>query len=149
MELEDIRQLLEGEGLIGAIEKPSADTPLEQLIVVLEREDGRKLGLQIAFLPDEDAEIEHARLLQFFVGLDEVPPSAVGALHRRLGEVNRSIPLGAFHFHDQVGAVYFRHVSPVPRGNVPAIAPVVVETVWLVDFIMDAVLDRVLGVAAD
>lgn len=143
MELEDIRQLLEGEGLLGTIEPASPAMPLDQLIVVLEREDGRKLALQIAFLRDDDAEIEHARLLQFFVGLDEIAPS--DELQRRLDEVNRRIPLGAFHVHADAGAVYFRHVSPLPRGNVPAIAPVVAETVSLIDYILDASLDRVIG----
>ena len=65
MELEDIRQLLEGEGLLGAVEKATPDLPLDQLIVVLEGDDGRRRGLQIAFLPDDDAEIEGGRLLQF------------------------------------------------------------------------------------
>jgi hypothetical protein len=79
MDLEDIRQLLEGEGLLGAVEKASSVMPLDQLLVVLDLEAGRKLALQIAFLPDDEAEIESGRLLQFFVGLDEVAPSAAAS----------------------------------------------------------------------
>jgi hypothetical protein len=141
MELEDIRQLLEGEGLIGVVQKATPDLPLDQLVVVLEGDDGQRRALQIAYLPDDDAEIEGGRLLQFYVGLDDVPPSEVEATHRRLDEVNRTIPLGAFHLHDELGALFYRHVALVPRGHVPAMAPVLTETVWLIDFILDKQLE--------
>jgi hypothetical protein len=141
MDLEDIRQLLEGEGLVGAVEKASSVMPLDQLLVVLDLEAGRKLALQIAFLPDDDAEIESGRLLQFFVGLDEVAPSA--AVRARIADLNRRIPLGAFHVHDELGAVYYRYVAMLPRGNVPAIAPVVVETVTLIEYILDSSFARI------
>src|SRR5690349_25041666 len=107
MELEDIRQLLEGEGLLGVVQKATPDLPLDQLVVVLEGDDGQRRALQIAYLPDDDAEIEGGRLLQFYVGLDDVAPSEVEATHRRLDEVNRTIPLGAFHLHDELGALFY------------------------------------------
>ena len=62
------------------------------------------------------------------------------ATRRRLDEINRTVPLGAFHLHDEIGALYYRHVALVPRGNVPAMAPVLTETVWLIDFILDTQL---------
>jgi len=144
MELDDIRQLLEGEGMLGSLVPATPEAPIDQLVVVLENEEGRKLALQISYLPDEDAEIEHARLLQFYVGLPgEFAEADLPALHRRLDVLNRTIPLGAFHYHDEAQAVFFRQVSPMPRGSVPALGPVVVETVWVIDFVMDSVADQI------
>jgi hypothetical protein len=149
MELDDIRQLLEGEGLIGMIQPATPEAPLDQLVVVLENVEGRQLGLQIAYLPDEDAEIEHARLLQFYVGLPgEVAEADLPDLHRRIDTINSQIPLGAFSYHAEARGVYFRHVTPMPRGSVPALGPVIVETVWLIDFVMDSVADQVLATAS-
>lgn len=142
MDLEDIRQLLEGEGLLGSVEKASSAMPLDQLIVVL-GDEHRKRALQIAFLPDDDAEIENARLLQFFVGLDDIAPS--DGLRGRIDEVNRRIPLGAFHVHAELGAAYYRYVLLLPRGNVPAMAPVVVEAVTLIEYLLDATLARIIN----
>lgn len=142
MDLDDIRQLLEAEGFVASLERATPDAPLDQLIVVLEPEDGAdRLALQIAFLPDPDAEIEHARLLQFYVGLpEELAAPGPAALYPRLARINRSLPIGALHLHDELGAIYFRHVMLLPRGNVPAVGPVIVEAVWLVDYVLERVV---------
>jgi hypothetical protein len=150
MTLEQIQAALDVEGFLSSVEPATAASPIDQLVVVLELDDERAtLAMQMAFLPDEDAQIEHARLLQHHVALlEEVAPAALAEVYRLLGRINRAIPLGAFHVHDELGGIYFRHVSPLPREDTEATRPVVVETVWLCDYIIDTFFDAIVAVAA-
>jgi hypothetical protein len=66
MTLEQIQAALDVEGFLSSVEPATAASPIDQLVVVLELDDERAtLAMQMAFLPDEDAQIEHARLLQW------------------------------------------------------------------------------------
>lgn len=112
--------------------------------------EGREAPLQmeLSFVPGMEEQLEGASLLQCFVHLPaQVPDAAVPELVRLAALLNTRLPLVGFGYLEAERMACFRHVLMLPRDPAPAEA-LVVQTTWIVSYLLDVFGGAVEAVAA-
>jgi hypothetical protein len=138
MNLTDIQAVLE-EDFETLFYPASEEIPMDQLLVALEhpQTDQEPYMLELLYIPGVQAELDDVKLLQFFLALDNVTPSARVEARHLLTHINQQLPLVGFNLHEAGNYFYFRHVLVMPeesRGYQDGV--VVSETVWLIYYLL-------------
>jgi hypothetical protein len=117
----------------------SEDIPLDRLLVALDnpQDDEEPYMLELLYIPGVQAELDDVKLLQFFLPLDDVLPSALAEARHLLTHINQQLPLVGFNLHEEGRYFFFRYVLVMPeqpRGDQDG--DVVRETVWLIYYLL-------------
>lgn len=108
--------------------------------------------MQIIKVPKvRDSDLPGVEMLQFYVPLPVVvEDSAVNKLLRMLPDINLASPLNGFNYDAGEQAVYFRYLLLIPKGvGAEILKDVIVETVWLIFFVLDNLGADIVAVVAD
>lgn len=137
MELADLKALLVDEGFVAVVDP---DTDPGRVIAVLPVDDGAAEHLlEIMALPVPETQIENARLVQFFAPLaHDLTLDAMAEIAHLLPRINQLAPLMGFNLDYERKLVYFRHVAMLPRSLDASFEALMLETVWLVHYVIDS-----------
>lgn len=138
MELTDIRTLYDNEQLPNMLQPADEERPLDQLVVLLDLEEVEaKLALELVYIPAAEDEFEEVKLLQFFVMFPwEFAGDAQPRLRQTVLELNVNMPIMGFGLHEADEYLYFRHVLMLPKKPNEADGTIIVQTTWLIYFLM-------------
>jgi len=138
MELRDIQKCLDQEGFSTSFQVANPEQPLDQLFVLLELEERDvQLALELVYVPDVEEEFENVKLLQFFVMLPfEIQEADAAQVRKSILQLNLNLPLMAFGFHEVDEYLYFRHVLMLPIATGESDKDVIVQTTWLVYYLI-------------
>ena len=160
MDLQSIRDLLIDEHFEALLEPADDDLPVERITIPLNLEElPGPLYLQLMVVPQEDpSEMEGVEMLQFFVPFPITEPFSAEAettetewtatnIVAYLPHLNLETPLMGFNFDPYERFIYFRHLALLPDDA--DVGRAVVETVWLIFFLMDNMAAEVVALALD
>lgn len=150
MKLSDIQRYLENEGFTTLFKEANGETPLDQLLVLLNLEaQDVQLVLELVYIPDLEDELDNVKLLQFFVVLaSELTDEAIVQLSRALPQINLNLPLMAFGLHQEDRIAYFRYVHVLSKAGSAQDMQVITETTWLVYYLVDRFYPQLAAAAA-
>lgn len=137
------------EGFSTSMLEKVPERPYDLLLVFIPQEQHPAGGVQLelSFIPDMDQQLAGLSLMQFFAGLaNDLPPSALTELQKAVISVNRFSPLVGFGILAQPAMLYFRHVLMLPKAVEESI-PLVVQTTWLVSYLVDVFGNNLIQVA--
>jgi hypothetical protein len=143
-------EALGNQGFVSALVDPTAEMPDAVLLVALEDEAlaARRWQLELSFIPGMEEQLEGLSLLQCFVGFPhELPETAVAATVRAATVLNRKLPLVGFGVLDQPRIACYRHTLLLP-SEAAAASPLVVQTTWLIDYLLKMFGQTMLAVAS-
>jgi len=158
VDLQAIRDLLIEEQFEVFLEPADDELPAERITVplILEELPG-PLYLQLLVVPQEDpTEMEGVEMLQFFVPFPITEPfsaeaessetkKAAADIIAYLPHLNLEAPLMGFNYDPHERFIYFRHLALLPSDA--DVGRAVVETVWLIFFLMDNMAAEVVALA--
>lgn len=112
--LESVASQLAVGGLRVGVE-PDGDNPAWRVLIGLQEDRaGRRLELQLMFLPG----LDDPPVLQCYVGLPyEVEPSRLAEVCRAVAALNVNVPLGGFGFLEATGRLYYRHTMAISLSD--------------------------------
>jgi hypothetical protein len=142
-----------------AVLEPADDElPAERITIPLNLEElPGPLYLQLMVAPQEKpSEMEGVEMLQFFVPFPITEPfsaeaqpteteKAAADIIAYLPHLNLEAPLMGFNYDPYERLIYFRHLALLP-GDAD-VGRAVVETVWLIYFLMDNMAAEVIALA--
>ncbi|MBN9392715.1 MAG: hypothetical protein J0I20_32090 [Chloroflexi bacterium] len=96
----------------------SPQIPQDAVVVTLEPDSqGQPRVASILFLPNDDGEIEHFELLQFYLeGPVKIPEASRETYLKFAASANQVIPVGSFSVTEE-GELVFKYVIPVSKKN--------------------------------
>lgn len=123
--------------------------PYDVLVVAVGDPAGREWQLELSYLPDLEASLDGASILQCFAALPvEWVPAADSDLRRFTHLLNAKLPLGGFGALEDSRLVFYRHTLLVPGGVGPGLDELVTQATWMISYLLDLFGDRVMDVAA-
>ncbi len=141
MDLETIQELILLEGIEASFEPATTELPSDRVNVPLRLENlPELLQLQIIKVPKiNDSDLPGVEMVQYYVPLPVlVDDAVVDEVLRLLPAVNLASPLNGFNYDEDAQAIYFRYLLLVPEGaGKEILGPVILETLWLVFFVLD------------
>ncbi|MEM6254113.1 MAG: hypothetical protein AAF821_14440 [Cyanobacteria bacterium P01_D01_bin.156] len=146
MDLQAIQTLIEADDFTTSFEPATPDIPLDRLFVLLNEE--KQLLTELLFIPLE-AEVENVHLLQFYVNVPiELGSSIPTDLQQLILNLNAKMPIGSFGINGEDNLVYFRYVLVMPQNQTPEDNNTIVQSLWLVFYLVESFLQQIQAVAA-
>ena len=158
MDLQSIRDLLLAEHFEALLEPADDELQVERITLplILDELPG-PLYLQLMVVSQENpSEMEGVEMLQFFVPFPITEPfseeaekngaeMAAANIIAYLPHLNLESPLMGFNYDPYERFIYFRHLALLPDDA--DVGRAVVETVWLIFFLMDNMAAEVVALA--
>ena len=149
MELQTIETALKSEPFETLLQAPSAEIPVERLLVSLPSDISDDLILELLYIPGLEKELEANKLLQFFTVLPcDVAVEKQVELQQLLIGLNVNLPVPSFGFREDDNLVYHKYVDFVPNQSDRYPVSAIVETIWLIAYIIDLFYEQIATVAA-
>ncbi len=158
MDLESIRDLLIAEHFEALLEAADDELPAERIVVPLFLDElPGPMYLQLLVVPQEDpTEMEGVEMVQFFVPFPITEPfiadaeaseteKAAADIIAYLPHLNMEASLMGFNYDPYERFIYFRHLALLPADA--DVGRTVVETVWLIFFLLDNMAAEVVALA--
>lgn len=147
MQLQEIQQLLSSEKFTASFTPADDNIPLDRLFVALNGDAGEYL-LELVYVPNLENQLENVKLLQFFVHLPcEVELSATEEIKNLVLHLNVNTPLMGWGFQEDLELLYFRHVLVIPDPSGPDTQAVIVQTVWLIFYLLETFYPNIASIA--
>ena len=137
--LDEFSKALNGEGFQTRMLEKTAERPYDVLLAFVPQDEHPAGGVQLelSFIPGMDQQLAGLSLMQFFTGLaNDLSPNTLSELQKAIISVNRFCPLVGFGILSQPAMLYFRHVLMLPK-TVEDSVPLVVQTTWLISYLVD------------
>lgn len=137
--LQQISNALTQEGFEVRILEKSHERPYGVLLVFLSLETHPVGGLQLelSFVPEMEEQLLGLSLMQCFVGLTgNLSTHSQTELQQAVIGINRFCPLVGFGILSQPPMLCFRHTMMLP-SKVEHGLPLVIQTTWLISYLMD------------
>lgn len=147
MQLQEIQQLLRVERFTTSFKPADENIPLEQLFVALNGDRGEYV-LELVYVPHLENQLENVKLLQFYVHFPcEIKLSATQDIKNLVLHLNVNTPLMGWGFQEDLELLYFRHVLVIPELSGPDTQAVIVQTVWLIFYLLETFYPNIASIA--
>ncbi|MBC6476581.1 MAG: hypothetical protein GDA56_01015 [Hormoscilla sp. GM7CHS1pb] len=139
MELEEIKHALDDEGFSTLLEVESAKFAVDRLLIIGEiTEIEQPLILELIYMPLAKQDLERIKLLQMFAALPmDRKEGTEGDLKDLILSLNSKLPLIGFGWQESQKMVYYRHVLALPEEGTSSDGATVVETVWMIFYLLE------------
>jgi hypothetical protein len=143
MDLRKIKSILENNRFYTVDKTQESDYPFPSLEVLLDDVESGTFLLQLGYIPQADEQLDHLKLLQFFVPIEEVPQNISSAVHCFLHEINRELAIPGFTVDTDAGLIYYRYIMPISIKFSEDMADEILEMVTLVFFFVSQYADSI------
>jgi len=115
MTLDKIKTILEKNRYYSEHKIEHGLVPYPCLKVLLEDQEAEDYYLQLGFIPGIDDQLDHHKLMQFFVPIVSVDGDTAPDISQFLHEINKELALPAFVIDLNAELIYYRYTLPIPH----------------------------------